>query len=104
MSRYDGKPLLKLLECYVLSSIDQLDFKQRNTLTLMEPKLSEIYGVGGTWYEIVHSVMKFPDSLPAKIYAVWESSLDAARTKNTVIDPNEFAITFVSQNFPAATS
>ena len=100
MQRYEGKPLLRLLECYVLSAIDQLDEGQSETLRRMEPKLALTYNRSGTWCQIIHDVMGFPDSLPIKIREVWENNLTRVRASGGDVDPNEFAMAFVDQNFP----
>lgn len=102
MNRYEGKPLVRLLECYVLAAIDQLDDAQRETLRRMEPKLSSIYNRNGTWLEIIRDEMEFPASLPIKIREVWESNLARLRASGVAVDPNEFAMAFVDQNFPWA--
>ena len=60
MDRYEGKPLIRLLECYVLDAIDQLDDRQRDTLQRMAPKLSTLYNRNGTWSEIIRDEMNFP--------------------------------------------
>jgi hypothetical protein len=59
MDRYQGKPLLRLLEYYVLAAIDQLDDKQHAVLESMGPKLSALYNRHGTWFEIIHNEMDF---------------------------------------------
>ena len=102
MNRYEEKPLLRLLECYVLAAIDQLDDRQSGTLQRMEPKLSAIYNRSGTWLEIIRDEMEFPESLPMKIREIWKGDLARMRTSGVAINPNEFAITFVDQNFPLA--
>ncbi len=61
MDRYAGKPFLRLLECYVLFAIGQLDEHQQETLQHMEPKLADVYNLSGTWLDIVSSQMAFPD-------------------------------------------
>lgn len=104
MNRYEGKPLLRLLECYVLAAIDQLDERQRETLQRMEPELAVVYSRNDTWFEIIHDEMKFPASLPMKIRDVWENNLERLRASGVAIDPNEFAMTFVDQNFLEAAS
>jgi hypothetical protein len=98
MDRYAGQPFLRLLECYVLDAIDQLDDSQRNTLQLMEPKLEKLYGVPGTWKEIVGAQMDFPQAFPEKIRDVWNKNLALAREHGAAVDPNEFAKAFVDQN------
>ena len=40
MTRYEERPLTRLLECYVLAAIDQLDDGQRDTLQRTEPTLN----------------------------------------------------------------
>jgi hypothetical protein len=102
VDRYSGKPFLRLLECYVLDAIGQLDDRQRETLQRMEPKLSDAYGMNGTWLDIVNAQMDFPKSLPAQIRKAWEKTLTLARQRGTPIDPNEFAMAFIDQNFPEA--
>ncbi|MFZ6875854.1 hypothetical protein ACO0LF_27610 [Undibacterium sp. Di27W] len=100
MNRYEGKPFLRLLECYVLAAIDQLDAGQSEALKNMEPKLAAVYNTSGTWVEIVRDQMDFPESLPKKIREIWESNLVKLRANGVSIDPNEFAMAFIDQNFP----
>ena len=104
MDRYAGKPFLKLLECYVLSAIGQLDERQQETLQRMEPKLADVYNLGGTWLDIVSSQMAFPETLPQQIREVWESNLAKAHERGSPVEPNEFAMAFVDQNFPNVVS
>jgi hypothetical protein len=99
MDRYAGRPFLKLLECYVLDSIGQLHDDERNTLTKMEPNLRKTYNSKGSWKDIVHFEMGFPDSLPNTIRSVWEGYLKNAHEKGISVVPSEFARSFVDQNF-----
>lgn len=101
MDRYAGKPFLRLLECYVLFAIGQLDERQQETLQRMEPKLADVYNVSGTWLDIVSSQMVFPETLPQQIREIWESNLVKAHERGSPVDPNEFAMAFVDQNFPS---
>ena len=100
MDRYSGKPFLRLLECYVLDAIGQLDDAQRQALRRMEPKLADVYRMNGSWVDIVNAQMDFPESLPAQIRAIWEKNLVSARARGVAVNPNEFAVVFVDQNFP----
>ena len=99
MDRYEGKPLLRLIECYILDSIDQLTSEQVATLVSMEPKLRAALGVTGTWKEIVAKTMDFPDTFPAQIKEIWQRNLDMAASKGASVSPEEFAMTFVDENF-----
>ena len=99
MDRYEGKPLLRLLECYVLDAIDQLDDRERDTLQRMVPKLATLYKRNGTWSEIIRDEMNFPDSLPAIIREIWNINLARMHSSGIGINPNYFAMTFVDENF-----
>ncbi|WP_229417198.1 hypothetical protein [Massilia sp. Root418] len=99
MNRYEGKPLLRLIECYALDSIGQLTEDQKSSLTEMEEKLSQTFDLKGTWKEILEKVMNFPENLPTQIRAIWASNLEIAARKGVSVDPNEFAMAFVDQNF-----
>ena len=99
MNRYAGKPFLRLIECYVLDLIDQLDAKQRGTLEAMEPKLRATYNTQGSWQHIVAAQLELTDSFDAQVRAFWGGYLDHARAENASVDPNEFAMSFVDQNF-----
>ena len=47
-SRYDGKPLLRLVELWVLWVIDEIDPNDVNHLTEMEPSLRQTWSLDGT--------------------------------------------------------
>lgn len=97
--RYDGKPFLRLLECYVLNSIGLLGERKERALNLMAPKLAEIFQFRGTWLEIIGRQMDFPSDLPTKIKAIWESGNAKAAERGLSIDPEDFARQFVDNNF-----
>lgn len=100
MSRYDGKPFLRLIDCYVLSSMGHLSEQQEYTLNMMAPKLSEALGLSGSWFEMVETQMEFPPSLPLKIKQIWEDGKAKAEALGYTADPGEFARQFVDTNFP----
>lgn len=97
--RYDGKPLLRLLECYVLWSVDQLPTDQAEALEGMAPKLGATYGADGTWQEIVASQMEFPPDLPDALRGMWERTLVKAGDKRGRVDPEVWAQQVVDSNF-----
>lgn len=99
MSRYEGKPFLKLLELYVLQSIGRIEPEQLNVLARMEPKLRETYATQGTWFEIVAEQMDFRDDLPSRISVKWDSYSKHMQQKGVTADPMEFTYRFVDTNF-----
>lgn len=98
--RYTGKPFLRLLDCYLLACIEQLDLDQAQALKKAEPKLQQIYGLAGDWRAIVEGVMEFPSSMGDQVRSVWTGYLAQAKQAGVSIDPNEFVAEFVRQNFP----
>lgn len=97
-SRYEGNPLLRLLECYVLWAIGELDDLQQATLEKMTPNLQSTYGVQGQWHEIIASVMDLPLNMPALIRDMWDKNQAIAREKSLSLLPQQFAEMFVDQN------
>ncbi|OQB80447.1 MAG: hypothetical protein BWX88_04547 [Planctomycetes bacterium ADurb.Bin126] len=97
-TRYDGRPLLRFLECYVLWAIGQLDDSLRATLQALTPKLQRTYGTQGEWHEIIASVMDLPSNMPELIREVWERNQTIARERNLPLVPQRFAEMFVDDN------
>ena len=51
--RYEGRPLHRFLELYVLEAIGELSPSDRQNLEKMAPKLKQIHGGGETWHEAI---------------------------------------------------
>ena len=97
--RYDGKPLLRLLELYVLHAIGELSQPQERELAQMGPKLQELYGGNGEWHEAVAASMRIPANMPALIRDTWKKNLDIAASRSATLTPAQFAEMFVDKNF-----
>jgi hypothetical protein len=97
-SRYENKPLLRLLECYVLWAIKELGEKEAQILDEMTPKLKTIYQKQGDWREIISSVMALPADLPTKIQAMWEKNKRIGEGHSVTLEAQKFAEMFVDQN------
>jgi hypothetical protein len=98
--RYDGKPFLRLLDCYVLDTLGALDDRSEAALIAMEPRLRAIYNANGGWREIVAAQMDFPDDMPDQIRRIWDDGHDrfvAAHGQDP--DPLAFTTIFVDTNF-----
>lgn len=102
--RYEGKPFLRLLECYVLESIGELEQSQRDLLAKMEPKLRQIYHDEGGWFQIVARQMRFSQDFAEQIKKVWEQNRTAAKNNGENLLPADFAQIFIDQNFPEITA
>lgn len=97
--RYEGKPFLRLLECYVLWSVDRLPPDQAETLEVMAPKLAATYGVDGTWQDIVAAQMEFPPDLPGALRGMWERTLVNAGGQRHTVDAELWAQQVVDSSF-----
>jgi hypothetical protein len=97
--RYDGKPLLRLLELYVLMALDELPAVEQETLTRMAPKLQTVYGGNGTWHGALEAAVHMPADMPQQIRDMWDKNLEIARTNNIpALSAQKFAELFVDEN------
>jgi len=97
-SRYEGKPMLRLLESYVLWAIGELPAENAKTLEGMVPTLEKVYGVSGSWVEIIEKVMGFPPSLPGALKQLWEKNTAIAKANDVHLSAQQFAEVAVDQN------
>lgn len=96
--RYEGKPLLRLLELYVLRAIGELSPAEQQSLEKMAPKLQTIYGGKGEWHEAVAAAVHMPADMPVAIRDMWDRNLEIARANGATLHPQMFAEMFVDEN------
>ncbi|WP_256753492.1 hypothetical protein [Mesorhizobium sp. Mes31] len=99
--RYDGQPLLRLLDVYVLWAIGELSQESEEGLKRMAPKLQSLFGGDGQWHDAVAQSMHMPDGMPEAIRDMWAKNLKIARDNNMTLTPQQFAEMFVDNNFAA---
>lgn len=95
--------MLRLLECYALDAIGQLNPEDQDTLSAMQPKLAQTFGVSGTWKEIIDQVMEFPAGMANAIEEMWKKNQGIASRSGAELTPQQFAEMFVDQNFADGT-
>ena len=97
--RYDGKPLLRLLELYILKALDELPAVEQETLTRLAPKLQAIYGGNGQWHEAIEAAVHMPKDMPQLIRDMWAKNLEIAQANNVpALSAQKFAEMFVDEN------
>lgn len=97
--RYDGKPLLRLLELYVLNAVDELPAPEQETLNRLAPKLQAVYGGKGQWDEAVAAAVRMHADMPQQIRDMWAKNLEIARANNVpALSAQKFAELFVDEN------
>ena len=97
--RYNGKPLLKLLEFYVLWVIGELPEEVDNSLKPMAPKLHALDGGDGQWQGAIAASVHLSEEIPAEIRKLWARNLEIARENNVTLSPQKFSEMFVDENF-----
>ena len=99
-ARYDGKPFLRVLECYVLWAVGELDADDEARLRAMEPKLAEVYGrPGASWVEIVEAEMAFPATLRGSLAGLWRENVAVLHEHGVAPDAEAWARSVVDENF-----
>lgn len=100
-ARYDGKPLLRLLDGYVMDAIGRLDPAEDAALAAMEPDLRRQWGGTGGWRDLCAAQMRFPAGMTGAIREVWEKGrAKFLETEGYEPNPVQFTRSFVDSKFP----
>jgi hypothetical protein len=94
--RYVGRPLLILLENYVLSCIGQLPADKESSLLSMTQC---VYGGGDDWRATLRSTLQLGDSLDESLRQLWTTNQECAKQVSATLTPEDFARMIVDQNF-----
>ena len=97
-NRYTGKPLLRILECYVLWAIGQLSETEETKLQGMEPQLRQTLKQEGNWREVMEKTMELPGNMPELIRMNWEKNQAIAMQQCSELTGQRFAEMFVDSN------
>jgi hypothetical protein len=98
--RYDGKPLLRLVELYVLKAIGELSQNEEDALIALAPRLQRVSGGGGQWHEAIESAVHLQADTPQRLRGMWAKNLEIARANGLKLTPQEFAEMIADSNFP----
>jgi hypothetical protein len=90
--RYAGKPLLRLVECYVLDAIGELGPGDHAKLEDVAPKVGAAVGSeAATWQGVVDDALDLPGDFRQSLRADWESNRERAKEQGHDLTPQEFA-------------
>ena len=95
--RYDGKPLLRLIELWVLWAVGEIDDADQVRLKEMEPKLQKTWGHGGAWHNMIEATLHLPASLPEQLRGMWQRNLETARREGVPPPREMFAKSIADQ-------
>jgi hypothetical protein len=93
---YNGKPLLILLENYMLDCIGCLPKDKVPTIINI---IQQVYGGGDDWKATLRSTLHLDASLDESLRQMWVRNQDGARQANQTLAPKDFARMVVDQNF-----
>ena len=99
-SRYQNKPMLRLLDAYVLDAIGLLDKLSLSACEAISSRLKSALGVDAeTWQEVVELSMDIPTTSRDELRTLWASEVDRASTVGEVPNALTFARNLVDINF-----
>jgi len=97
-ARYNGKPMLRILELYIFDAIGYLSPEDEAKMDRLTPKLAQTLGQTGGWREIVSKNMNFPDNMGESIRGLWDKNSKIAIDANQELSPQKFAEMFADTN------
>lgn len=95
-ARYAGRPLLILLENYVLSCIGQLPAGKETSLVTA---VQRVWGGGSDWKATMRTSLQLGESIDDSLRKMWTTNQDRARQANAIFSPEDFARMVVDKNF-----
>jgi hypothetical protein len=94
--RYEGRPLILILDNYVLDCIGQLPADKKALITTIVQK---VFGGGSDWKKTVREVLQLSDSIEENIRSLWIQNKEIAAQNNSELHPVQFAKMIVDDNF-----
>ena len=94
--RYKGRPLLIVLENYVLDCIGELSPEQQEGLTAL---VQQVFGGQSDWKKTIREVLHLEDSMDETIRRLWARNQELARQQQAELHPVQFAKMLVDENF-----
>jgi len=96
--RYAGRPLLRLLDDYVLDIIGALP-SETHPVLLEVVRLAYPKTAGATWQEVLENELQLEPDLKPRIHAMWLDYQQFIADQGHKADPSEFAVSFADENF-----
>jgi hypothetical protein len=96
--RYTGRPLLRLLDDYVLDIIGALPAETHPVL-LEVVRLAYPNTPGGTWREVLENELEVGPDLKRRILSMWLDYQQLMAGQGQTADPSEFAVSFADEKF-----
>lgn len=99
IDRYQGRPMLRLLDCYFLDALGVLDGASLASMEELSDSLPQALGVRkGTWQQCVEEAMGFPFGGAQHVRKLWESTVARATEEGIDIDAKSFALALADEH------
>lgn len=94
--RYDGRPLLMVLEAYVLSAIGELPAEKSAAMGRI---VQRMWGGDADWMRTLRGELDLGDTLDDNLRRLWTRNQEIARESGAELLPEQFARGVCDQNF-----
>jgi hypothetical protein len=94
--RYEGRPLILILDNYILDSIGELPSDKKALITSIVQK---VFGGGADWKKTVRDVLQLSETIEDNIRSLWAENKKIAAQNNAELHPVQFAKMIVDDNF-----
>jgi hypothetical protein len=94
--RYQGRPLLLVMENYVLAAVGELSKEKNDLMTVV---VRRVFGGGRDWIETVRARLRIDKSLDEQLRTMWSQNQRMAREEGVDLHAVQFAKLIVDQNF-----
>jgi hypothetical protein len=94
--RYEGRPLILILDNYVLDCIGELPSDKKALIITIVQK---VFGGGTDWKKTVRDVLQLSGSIEDDIRSLWIENQQIAVQNNSELHPVQFAKMIVDDNF-----
>lgn len=95
-ARYAGRPLLIVLENYVLDCIGELPPEKQ---AVARSIVQRVWGGDDDWKATVRVQLRLEPSLDESLQGMWSRNQEVAKQHNQSLHPIQFAKMIVDQNF-----
>ena len=96
MDRYEQRPLLLVLENYILDCIGELEEEKNAGMTTL---IRKIFGGEGDWRATVEEALEFDSSLGDALREMWQKNQQIAAAEKFELHPVQFAKMCAEENF-----
>lgn len=96
--RYQGRPLVVVLENYILDAIGKLPPESSQKLSLL---MRDALGGSSDWKQTIRELLHLDEALDGELRELWSKNAELAKSAGIELHPVQFAKMVVDENFAA---